>query len=41
MRTELQEYAESFEAELVAFKSLSTGEFIKKYINSSFHQDEY
>ncbi|GGA86719.1 hypothetical protein GCM10011369_30990 [Neiella marina] len=32
MKTELQQYAASFEAELVAFRDLSTSEFVSKVI---------
>ncbi len=39
MKTELTEYAEAFEAEVVALKSLGRYEFIKKYISNNLPED--
>ena len=39
MKTELQQYAASFEAELVAFRDLSTSEFVSKIIGENWVAD--
>jgi len=36
MKMELQEYADNYAAEILAYETLSTDEFIKKYIDSNY-----
>ena len=40
MKNELQQYAETFEAEILAYENLEPEEFIKQYIDANFVGDE-
>ena len=40
MKDQLQQYADNFEAEVLAYENLEPVEFIKQYIDANFDGDE-
>ena len=39
MKNELRQYAENYEAEVLAYENLESDEFIKQYIDANFNGD--